>query len=189
MNKAIFLDRDGVINELVFNPKTDDYESPHEPHDLILRPNVLETLKKFNDMGYNLFTISNQPSYAKGKTSLENIKEIHRRLQEQIEKYGINIKEYYYCYHHPDGVISEYSGPCECRKPKPFFIKKAAYDYSLDLSGSWMIGDQDNDIECGIAAGVKTIQLINDHSNKKRGASSPLHSICELSEVLDLITQ
>jgi D-glycero-D-manno-heptose 1,7-bisphosphate phosphatase len=189
MNKAIFIDRDGVINELIFNPNTNEYESPHEPKDLVLRPDILDTLKKFNDLGYYLFIISNQPSYAKGKTSLENIKEIHQRLQDQIENYGINIKEYYYCYHHPDGIILEYSGPCECRKPKPYFINKAAKEYDVDLSHSWMIGDQDTDIECGINAGVRTIQLINHHSQKKRGVSSPLYSIHNLSESIDLLTK
>lgn len=187
MNKAIFLDRDGVINELIFNSKTNEYESPHQPEDLILIPNALAAIKEIQDNGYALFVISNQPSYAKGKTTLRNIKEIHRRLDEQLKKYGINIIEYYYCYHHPDGIISKYSGECECRKPKPFFIKKAESEHDLNLSESWMIGDQDSDIECGVAAGLKTIQLINSDSEKKRGKSSPLYSINNLLEAIDLI--
>lgn len=187
MNKAIFLDRDGVINHLIFNPKTNEYESPHEPTDLEIIPGVFEVLKTLNNKGFLLFIISNQPSYAKGKTTLTKIKEIHRRLQEKIEDYGINITEYYYCYHHPDGIIPDYTKVCECRKPKPFFIHKAEKEYDLDLKNSWLIGDQDTDIECGISGGVRTILLKNKHSEKKRGSSSPTYTIENLSETIKLI--
>ncbi len=187
MNKAIFFDRDGVINKLVLNPKTSEYESPHEVKDLELMPNVLLPIKTLYDSGYHLFVVSNQPSFAKGKTTLENIKEVHIKLQKTIEAYGIIIKEYYYCYHHPLGIVSEYSGECECRKPKPFFINKAKEDYDIDLSQSWMIGDQDSDVECGKAAGVKTIMIRNEHSSKKRGSSSPDYLLDNLLEVINLI--
>ena len=187
MNKAIFFDRDGVINNLIFNPKTGEYESPHEPEDLEIISGALETIKTLSDKGYQIFVISNQPSYAKGKTTLEKIKEIQQKLKTQIEDCGINIREYYYCYHHPDGIVPEYTGECKCRKPKPFFIKKAEKDYDLDLSNSWMIGDQDSDIECGKNAGVKTILIINKDSGKKRGQVSPDYSVIGLSEIINLI--
>ena len=187
MKKAIFFDRDGVINKLVFNPKTNEYESPHELKDLELIPNALESIKKLEDNGYYLFVISNQPSFAKGKTTLEKIKEIHQKLQTQIENYGINIKKYYYCYHHPKGIISQYSGECDCRKPKPFFLNQAKNEYNLDFTKSWMIGDQDSDIECGNNAGVKTIMILNEHSCKKRGYSSPNYSVNNLLESVNLI--
>ena len=189
MKKAVFLDRDGVINQLVFNKKTNEYESPHESKDLALMPNVLESLKKLEDGGYHLFIISNQPSFAKGKTTLEKIKEVHQKLQKQIEDYGIHITEYYYCYHHPDGIVDHYSFACDCRKPKPFFIHKAKDDYGLDLTKSWMVGDQDSDIECGINAGVKTIIISNQHSHKKRGRSSPNHSVDNLLESINIILE
>ena len=187
MNKAIFFDRDGVINKLVFNPKTSEYESPHKPDDLELIPGVLEIIKNLSDRGYFIFIISNQPSFAKGKTTLEKIEKIQKELKAQIEKNGIIIKEYYYCYHHPNGIIPEYSGECECRKPKPFFIKKAESDYNLNLAESWMVGDQDSDIECGKNAGVKTIMILNEHSKKKRGVSFPDYSVNGLSEIINLI--
>ncbi|MEI7463195.1 MAG: HAD-IIIA family hydrolase [Candidatus Taylorbacteria bacterium] len=187
MNKAVFLDRDGVINKLVLNPKTGEYESPHEVKDLELIPNVLLPVKTLYDCGYHLFVVSNQPSFAKGKTTLENIKKIHLGLQKMIEDRGIIITEYYYCYHHPLGIVPEYSGECDCRKPKPFFINKAKEDYDIDLSQSWMIGDQDSDVEFGKAAGVKTIMIRNEHSRKKRGSSSPDYSVDNLSESINLI--
>jgi len=187
MNKAIFFDRDGVINKLVFNPKTDEFESPHEPEDLELMPNIFEPIKMLFDRGYYLFVISNQPSFAKGKTTLENIKAIQRKLQRQIEDQGIVIKEYYYCYHHPLGIVPEYSCECVCRKPKPFFINKAAIDYDLDLSASWIIGDQDSDVECGKNAGIKTILILNEHSAKKRGRSEPDYTANNLYESVNLV--
>ncbi len=187
VNKAVFLDRDGVLNTLVFNPNTHEYESPHEAEDLKLMPHALESLKKLSDSGYQLFVISNQPSYAKGKTTLEKIKSIHEKLKKLIREYGIIVTEYYYCYHHPNGIIPEYSGDCDCRKPKPFFIKKAKDEYNIDISKSWMIGDQDSDIECGKSAGTKTILILNDDSQKKRGYSMPDHSAKNLSESINII--
>jgi len=187
MNKAIFLDRDGVINKLVFNSKTNEYESPHELKYLALMPDVLVSIKRLFDAGYYIFVISNQPSFAKGKTKLENIKEIQVELKKQIELYGIEIKEYYYCYHHPQGIVLEYSGECICRKPKPFFINKARDDYNLDLTNSWMIGDQDIDVECGKNAGTKTILICNEHSSGKRGRSSPDYFTNNLLESVNLI--
>ncbi|HTE48971.1 MAG TPA: HAD family hydrolase [Candidatus Paceibacterota bacterium] len=187
MKKAIFLDRDGVINKLVFNHKTNEYESPHDPSDLEIISDTLEPMKRLEDSGYYLFVVSNQPSFTKGKTTLEKIKEIHQRLQKKIEDYGINIREYYYCYHHPKGVVSEYSFECDCRKPKTFFLNKAKEDYDLDLRNSWMIGDQDSDIECGNNAGVGTIMILNEQSRKKRGHSYPNYSVNNLLESANLI--
>ncbi len=187
MNRAVFLDRDGVINKLVFNSKTDEYESPHEPNDAELMPNVLSPIKTLYEKGYHIFVISNQPSFAKGKTTLDNIKEIHQKLQAEIENHGIRITEYYYCYHHPEGIVPGYSGICECRKPKHFFIDKAKNDYDLSLPESWMVGDQDSDIECGKNAGAKTIMILNEHSGKKRGNSIPDYLANNLSEAVNLI--
>ena len=187
MNKAIFFDRDGVINELILNPKTNEYESPHEPKELKLISDSLDSIKKLQNAGYFVFIVSNQPSFAKGKTTLDKIEKIHSNLLARASKYGITFKECYYCYHHPLGIVSEYSGECKCRKPKPYFINKAKKDYGLDLNNSWMIGDQDSDIECGKNAGVKTLLILNKHSSSKRGFISPDYSINKLSESINII--
>ena len=173
MEKAVFLDRDGVINKPVFNPDTGEFESPHHPDDLCLFDWTTDCLQKIAKEGYLMFVVSNQPSYAKGKTSLENIKEIQYKLKRELEKNRIFVKEYYYCYHHPNGIVKEYSYECECRKPKPYFILKAQKEYDIDLSRSWMIGDRDTDVFCGQNAGVKTILIEEENSIKNRGKSSP----------------
>jgi len=170
---AVFLDRDGVLNELVLNPGTGDYESPRAPEDLKIAEGILAPMKALASAGFGLFLVSNQPSHAKGKTTLENIREIHRRLDIFLRDNGVAFVEYYYCYHHPRGVVPGYSGPCPCRKPSPFFLLKAQRERGVDPSRSWMIGDQDTDIECGRNAGCRTALLLNERSAAKRGGSRP----------------
>jgi len=185
--KGGFFDRDGTINNLVYNPLTQAYESPHRVNDFSLMPKVIDSLKSIQSNGFMLFLVSNQPSYAKGKTSLEEIKAIHSHFDDMMRRQGIKFREYYYCYHHPEGTVAEYTRRCECRKPKPFFLLKAAKDYSLDMNASWMIGDQDFDILCGQAAGVKTILLNNILSAHKRVSSTPDFFAADLSGAVQIV--
>lgn len=187
MKPAVFLDRDGVINELVLNPNTGEHEPPHYPEDLIIFPNVIESLRILQDAGFDLFIVSNQPDYAKGKTSLENIHAVHNKLAQIFTEEEIHFQDYYYCYHHPQGIIPRYSFSCECRKPKPYFILRAAHTYGIDLMSSWMIGDRDSDIECGKNAGTKTIAIENIHSIQTRGKVTPHFSVANLKEAAKLI--
>jgi D-glycero-D-manno-heptose 1,7-bisphosphate phosphatase len=187
MTPAVFLDRDGVLNTLVFNPATGEYESPHVPEDLAVIPGIVPPLKRLAEGGFALFLVSNQPSYAKGKTSLENIREIHRRLDVFLKENGVLFREYFYCYHHPKGVVPEFSGPCPCRKPAPFFLFKARDEHGVDLTQSWMVGDQDTDVQCGQNAGCRAVMIPNDHSAAKRGKSRPDVTSGSLSQAVDEI--
>jgi D-glycero-D-manno-heptose 1,7-bisphosphate phosphatase len=173
MEKAVFLDRDGVINPPVFNPVTLEYESPHYPEDYSVYPMVLKALKMLNDKRYHLFIISNQPSYAKGKTSLENIQAIERLLAEYLSENGISVEKHYYCYHHPDGIVAEYSGQCKCRKPGTFFLEEAIEQFNLNAEECWFIGDRDTDVACGKAMRMRTIQVKNKHGGDKAGKETP----------------
>jgi D-glycero-D-manno-heptose 1,7-bisphosphate phosphatase len=159
MNKAVFLDRDGVINDLVLNQVNGRYESPYRPFELRLCPGSIDALLELQRGGYMLFVVSNQPAHAKGTVQIEDLFAVHDAFHAQISSRGVKFSEYYYCYHHPDGVVKGYSGPCECRKPKPFFLQKARRQYDIDLASSWMIGDRDADIACGKNAGVRTILI------------------------------
>ncbi len=185
--RAVFFDRDGVINRLVFNPATGEYESPHREEDLELFPGVCELVNELKKSGFMLFMVSNQPSYAKGKTTMEDLKKIHKKLHETLVSNGAGFNEYYYCYHHPEGVVKGFSGECLCRKPKPYFLKKAKDKYALDMKSSWFVGDQDFDVLCGQAAGVKTILLNQQHSKKKRGKSKPDYFVDSLDEAVKII--
>ena len=187
MQHAVFLDRDGVINELILNPFTGEYEPPHSPEDLIILPHVMDSLLILQNAGYSLILISNQPDFAKGKTTLEKIHAVHIRLDEIFEESGIHFREYCYCYHHPEGIVPAYSFSCECRKPKPFFLYRSAKKYHLDLAHSWMVGDRDSDILCGKAAGTRTIAVEYTHSADYRGNSSPDFKAANINESVNII--
>jgi len=187
IKKAVFLDRDGVLNRLVYNPVTKEYESPHCEKDLKIFPGVAGLLKKLQEKGFLLFIISNQPSYAKGKATLKNIQSVHRRMIKALKRAGVKFRGCYYCYHHPRGVVKKYSFDCLCRKPKPFFLLLAKEKYKLDMDNSWFVGDQDFDVLCGQAAQVKTILINEEHSKAKRGQSRPDYFVKNLKEAVTII--
>ena len=109
--------------------------------------------------GFLLFLVSNQPNYAKAKSSLETLGTIHEKLLTGLVSEGIEFAGYYYCLHHPHGTVAGYSGACECRKPSPHFLLRVQAEFDVDLGLSWMVGDRRTDIECGKAAGTKTILI------------------------------
>jgi D-glycero-D-manno-heptose 1,7-bisphosphate phosphatase len=160
---AVFLDRDGVINRNVLDLATGEYGAPRTPEEFELAPGATDALLALQRAGFLLFLISNQPNYAKGKSSLEDLAAVHACLVAELEATGIVFAEFYYCYHHPQGGAAGYSGPCECRKPSPYFLFKARDAFGLVLEESWMVGDRATDIECGRAAGVRTIRVKEDH--------------------------
>lgn len=161
MEKGVFLDRDGVINPNVFNKATGQWESPHHQKDFELFLWTIEALRKLQVNKFKLFLISNQPSYTKGKTSLENIKAIHEQFHSILSDNKIYFTEYFYCYHYLKGVVPALSVECDCRKPGIFFLTEAEKKYHLDMKLSWMVGDRDSDIMCGQKAGLKTILILN----------------------------
>ena len=150
--KAVFLDRDGTINKYVgFLKNIDEFE---------LIPGVAEAIKKINNSGYLTIVVTNQPVIARGEVSYEELSEIHNKMETLLGNEGAYLDAIYYCPHHPhkgyEGEIPELKIECDCRKPKPGMLLKAADDYNIDLSSSWMIGDGENDILAGKAAGCKT---------------------------------
>lgn len=187
MNQGVFLDRDGVLTKLIFNSESEDYEAPNLVQDLELMDDVIYSLDKLKKMKFKLFLISNQPDYAKGKTTLLNIKKIENKFKIMLEEKNVGLDEYYYCYHHPKGVIPEYTLKCYCRKPGILFLEKAKVKYNLDLKKAWFIGDRDIDIFCGAKAGVKTILIENPLSKDKRGNSIPDFVVQNIKEAVKTI--
>jgi D-glycero-D-manno-heptose 1,7-bisphosphate phosphatase len=185
--RAVFLDRDGVLDALVFNAERNEYEPPHSPEELTIFPGVISSLKRLQAEGYILFLISNQPDYALGKAKLSALKLVHSEFSKLMEREGVHFKRYYYCYHHPNGIVLRYSFECVCRKPKPFFLIKASRDYNIDLSASWMIGDTDKDVKSGRAAGVRTILVDYELSSKQRTSSNPDYEVKDLNRAIDII--
>jgi len=189
MRKAVFLDRDGVINPPVYNPVTSEFESPHFPEDYSVYPVVLRALRILIDNDYLLFVVSNQPSYAKGKATLEDLQAIERVLSEYLSENGIFVSKYYYCYHHPEGVVAEYSGQCACRKPGTLFLEDAIELFKLNTEECWFVGDRDTDVACGKAMGMKTIQVKNKNVGDKAGKESPDRFALDIYEAAEIIVE
>lgn len=186
---AVFVDRDGVINALVHYPDFSEWESPREPSALRLLDGVEAALRELRNVGMPVFLVSNQPSFAKGKTSLENLQAVHDRLIEELASQDASLTGAYYCFHHPNAVVPEYAVRCSCRKPAPGLLQEAAASRGLDLEASWMIGDQDSDVQSGAAAGCRTILIPNQHSAAKRGHSIPTAVAKDLSDAVRIILQ
>ena len=170
--KAVFLDRDGTINKYVgFLRSIEDFE---------LLPGVAESIKKINASGYLAIVVTNQPVIARGEVTFEQLQNIHNKMETLLGKEGAYLDGIYFCPHHPhkgyDGEISELKFDCDCRKPKAGMLIKAAEDFNIDLSQSWMIGDGENDVKAGIAAGCKSIYLSEETENT---ASLEAHSLAD----------
>jgi len=166
--RAVFLDRDGVINELALNPKTGEWESPHSLAGLSMLPGAVDALRRLQEADFLLFIVSNQPSYAKGKVGLDVLKAIAAEVDRALRAGGVRITEAYYCHHHPQGIVPGFSGPCGCRKPGTQSLTDARDRYRVDLAQSWFVGDQETDIECGRRAGCRTVMIANPLSAPKR---------------------
>jgi D-glycero-D-manno-heptose 1,7-bisphosphate phosphatase len=187
LKPAVFLDRDGVLNFNVLNPANGFWESPYHPDDFRLYPDAVFSLRRLQEAGYLLFLVSNQPAYAKGTASLENIQAIAEALRTAMEAKHIHFTEYYYCLHHPKGVVPGYSGPCPCRKPAPFFLHEAEKNFGVNLTSSWMIGDRYTDIQCGHDAGTQTILIKNDNGLPGEVTIEPDFTERTLTEAVETI--
>ena len=152
--RAVFLDRDGVLNGNVFYPDTGAWESPREPREWALLPGVLPALRALANAGFGLFLVSNQPNVVNGKSTPAAHQEMHRLLAEQLRLAAVRFTDFFYCTHHP-----RFTGACPCRKPSPHFLESAAQSHGLDLAGSWMVGDRATDMQCGRAAGTRTVWI------------------------------
>lgn len=186
MKRGLFLDRDGVINELVYYPSHREWESPRSVEDLRIRPGVIAPLLEANRRGWLVFLVTNQPSYAKGKCSLESLEEVHEQVLKHLRADGVVITDSYVCFHHPDSQIARF-GACDCRKPSPRFLLDAATTYGIDLLQSWMAGDAGTDIETGRAAGCHTALIEYEHSQGRRGSVRPDLVCTDLAEFVQKI--
>lgn len=153
--KAIFLDRDGTINKYVgFLRKEEEFE---------LLPGVADAIKKINKSGYLAVVVTNQPVIARGEVTYSQLENIHNKMETLLGKEGAYLDAIYFCPHHPhsgyEGEVKELKIDCDCRKPKPGMLLKAAEELNIDLSQSYMVGDGENDIKAGKAAGCKTVLL------------------------------
>ena len=148
MNKAIFFDRDGIINK-----ERSDYVK--NVQELELFPEFPKFVKSLKEHGFLIMVITNQSAVNRGIITHEIVSQIHDSIQDHLKKYGTFLDGFYYCPHTPNEN-------CNCRKPKPGLLQQAILELNIDLNSSWMIGDSDSDIEAADYVGCKAIK-INDN--------------------------
>jgi histidinol-phosphate phosphatase family protein len=165
---AVFLDRDGVLNELVADPVTGAAESPLRIEDVRLIAGAAAAAAMLVQAGYLLVCVSNQPAAAKGKVSVGQLLAVHKRVSALLASEGVSLAASRICLHHEQGIVSGLSGVCDCRKPAAGMLLDAAATLGLDLASSWMVGDTDADIGAGRAAGCRTVLICNPGSVHKR---------------------
>ncbi len=152
--KAVFLDRDGVLNEDIGFLFEDD---------LVVYKEIKPYLKKLKDKGFYLIVISNQPVIARGLVSEREVEQINYKVNSEL---GNLIDAFYFCPHHPNATLKQYRKICECRKPSNGLILRSFKDFDIHLNKSWMIGDMISDIVCGKRSGCKTILLKSKNNSK-----------------------
>jgi D-glycero-D-manno-heptose 1,7-bisphosphate phosphatase len=151
LERAVFLDRDGVLIADV-----DHLTSAAQTHIL---PGVPDALARLRVAGWRLIIATNQSVVARGQITEAQLKDIHRDLLDRLRAEGAEIDDVYYCPHHPEGDVAEYRWACDCRKPNPGMLLRAAAQWHLDLAASVIVGDAESDIEAGRRAGCKTVMI------------------------------
>ncbi|MFX0039502.1 MAG: D-glycero-beta-D-manno-heptose 1,7-bisphosphate 7-phosphatase [Promethearchaeota archaeon] len=153
--KAVFLDRDGVINkEVSYLSNSKDFRFIEDS---------IEALKILKQKGFLLIIITNQAGIARGYFTEGTLKTIHSKMNNRLKKEGLELDDIYYCPHHPD-----FTGPCNCRKPNPGMILKAKLQHNIDLTKSYMVGDTLNDIQTGKAANCKTVLVLTGYGKEEQ---------------------
>jgi len=149
MRPAVFLDRDGTINE--------ERNYLHRIEDFQLIPGAAEALKRLQDAGYLLVVVSNQSGVARGYFGLAEVDRLNRHMVECLQNFSVELDGIYICPHHPSAGAGEFLRDCDCRKGRPGMLLQAAQELGIDLARSWMIGDKRSDIEAGVAAGCRSL--------------------------------
>ncbi len=160
---ALFLDRDGTINE--------EREFISSPEQVQLIPRSAEAIRDANAAGIKVFVITNQSGIARGFLTEQQLAELHRRLLELLQRERAHIDGIYYCPHYPELGSDGYGGGCECRKPKPGLLQRAAKEFDVDLARSYLVGDRLIDIQTGKAAGTTNVLVLTGYGRREYEAS------------------
>jgi len=158
MQRALFLDRDGVINV--------DHGYVGRPEDFEIIPGIISVLRAARKRGFLLIVVTNQSGIARGYFSAEAYQAVEGYMCRRLAEYGVELTAVYHCPHHPEGVVPGVSMECSCRKPAPGLIEQAALDHHIDVTRSILVGDKETDIQAGRAAGVgRTIVISPGQDN------------------------
>ncbi len=176
-NTAVFLDRDGTINEEV------GYLSDLEK--LNIYPNSFEAIRLINENGMKAVVITNQAGVARGYFSEDFVNAVHSRINETLQKKGARIDRFYFCPHHPTEGKGHYLKSCDCRKPKTGMVIKASEELDIDLSRSYMVGDTEKDIELANKSSVTGILVRTGYGKKEMPSNIKPDYIAE--DILDAV--
>ena len=176
MRKACFFDRDGVIIEEA------DYIS--DPSLVRLCPFAADAIRAMHDAGRLVIVVSNQSGIARGYFTEADLRAVEARMNELLAEAGVKIDAAYYCFHHKKGIVPEYAIDCDCRKPKPGMLLRAAKDLDIDLAASFMIGDKESDLEAGLNAGCRGVALVRTG----HGVHQNIEKIPQAVDVGDVLT-
>jgi D-glycero-D-manno-heptose 1,7-bisphosphate phosphatase len=150
--KVVFLDRDGVLNV--------DLGYTYKVPDLRLVNGAIEGLRILSQNNFEFYVVTNQSGVARGLFTLTDVMDFNRAIEKQLNDAGIQLLGFGVCPHHPDGTVKEFSCDCPCRKPKTKLVDDAVEQFKIDKTLSWMIGDKDSDVACGLNAGLKSLQVV-----------------------------
>lgn len=148
---AAFFDRDGVLNQ--------DKGYTHRTDDLVWTEGAPQAVRLLNQAGYYVFVVTNQSGVARGFYGAEAVHRFHSHMQDSLSRYGAHIDAFYFCPHHPEGVVRDLAIRCRCRKPSPGMLEQAARDWPLDLSRSFLIGDTSDDLAAAAAFNIRGIMF------------------------------
>ena len=179
---AVFLDRDGVLNE--------DRGYVHRWEDFAFLPGVIDALRRLQQKGYLLVVITNQSAVARGLCAEADVLALHERMRAFLHGQGIELAGIYYCPHHPQGSVARYTRACACRKPEPGMILRAAREHGIDLSRSLLVGDKLSDLEAGRAAGLPSLYLVVLPGQEKDLTAFPgAEQVSSLEEVVERLSK
>jgi D-glycero-D-manno-heptose 1,7-bisphosphate phosphatase len=162
---AVFIDRDGTLIE--------EAGYLNELSRLVFFPFSVDAVRQLNRGGFKIVVITNQAGIARGIVSEAFVATAHAHISRRLEAGSARVDAYYHCPHHPSGVIAELSRACECRKPRPGLLLRAAADHDLDLSRSFVIGDRWHDLEAGYAAGTRAVLVRTGYGAEHERAPKP----------------
>lgn len=191
MRRAVFLDRDGVINAMVYNPDFGLVDSPANPDEFKLLPGAAVAIRQINELGLMAIVVSNQPGVAKGKFTRAILDATTGKMCSELAEAGARLDGIYYCLHHPEAEVALYRRDCACRKPKPGLLFQAADELGVDLSESYMVGDGVTDVAAGSAAGTTTFLVASLKcyicDELARQSLRPAYAVRDLSEAVQAI--
>ncbi|MEJ7560617.1 MAG: HAD family hydrolase [Pedobacter sp.] len=180
-HKAVFLDKDGtLIPDIPYNV---------DHHLITISDDAVDGLRQLQGAGYKLIVVTNQSGVAKGLFRECDLISVHRKIMSLLRINGIILDGFYYCPHDSNGKVERYRMACDCRKPEPGMLKRAALDYQLNLEESWMIGDILNDVEAGNRAGCRSILVDNNNETEwlEGPFRTPHYTTQTINEACDLI--